>query len=499
MSKWDISSPEYDSDLFNKSLKVSPWSGHRNFAYDLVKYYQPEHIVELGSHYGCSLFAFAQAVKDNHLSTKIYAVDTWQGDPQAGFYDESVYELVVHTKEHFFSEINIDMMRMLFSDAALTFEDDMFDLIHIDGLHTYEAVKEDFLTWLPKLKKNGIMLFHDTAEYTGYGSHQFWSELKEQYPHFDFPHSWGLGILFPKGDLIYRRLLETENFQDKIQIYRYKAEYELASIKVNDLEAMATERYKAINTQSQMIAERDLTIEGLKKNLSEYKKHIESNSLLIEERYKAIEEMDRMIKERDETIRAQELLLEERYEAIVNQGRLIDERDQTINRMEEMIRERDDIIRAQEKLIEERYEAIQNQSSMIDERDHTIEQYELKLKEYVKAVEDSRKMAEERYLVIEQMNQIIKERDETILGQKMLIDERYDTIVQMNQMIEERDRIIEEQKAQLREMNDRIDSAEQIALERYDVIQQMDEMIKERDKTIEIQKKMLEERSGYFY
>ena len=76
----------------------------------------------------------------------------------------------------------------------------MFDIIHIDGLHTYEAVSHDFSIWLPKLCENGIMLFHDIASVKKYGSNRFWEELKQQYPyHFEFEHSWGLGILFPKG------------------------------------------------------------------------------------------------------------------------------------------------------------------------------------------------------------------------------------------------------------------------------------------------------------
>ena len=45
-------------------IMFSPWVGHRRFIYDLTRYLEPDRIVELGSYYGCSAFAFLQAVKD---------------------------------------------------------------------------------------------------------------------------------------------------------------------------------------------------------------------------------------------------------------------------------------------------------------------------------------------------------------------------------------------------------------------------------------------------
>ena len=197
---WEISEPTYEADAANPQLEISPWAGHRDFAYDLARFVKPTLMVELGVHYGCSFFAFCQAVKDGGLPTRVVGVDTWKGDPHAGFYGEEIFDLVSKIKAQSFADDRFVLQRATFNEAVGGFADGSVDLLHIDGLHTYEAVQSDYLAWLPKLSPNGLVLLHDVAESSGYESARFWSELKRQHPQFEFPHSWGLGLVFPKGE-----------------------------------------------------------------------------------------------------------------------------------------------------------------------------------------------------------------------------------------------------------------------------------------------------------
>jgi len=257
------------------------WIGHIPFGAWLIQEIKPEIFVELGTHSGNSYFTFCQAVLKSGLPTRCYAVDTWQGDEHAGHYGDEIFTKVNAYHQEHYGEFS-RLLRMTFDDALSYFTDESIELLHIDGLHTYETVRHDFETWLPKLAPGAVVLFHDTnVRERNFGVWKLWEELQEEYQNnFEFFHSHGLGVLqlnnSPSEKVL--GLLQPDS-QERQGVKTYFAalgsrqleRYELIELRqhISNLNRAVTERDTQIATLNQTVTERDTQIATLNQAMTE--------------------------------------------------------------------------------------------------------------------------------------------------------------------------------------------------------------------------------------
>jgi uncharacterized coiled-coil protein SlyX len=192
-----LASPALDP-LFRPQARsgiASAWHAHVPFAQWLVTATRPALIVELGTHNGISYAAFCETVLHEKLATRCYAVDSWAGDEHAGHYDENIYAELRDFHDGRYSAFS-ELLRMTFDEARGVIADGTIDLLHIDGFHSYEAVRHDFEGWAPKLSPRAVVLFHDiNVLERGFGVARFWAEIEGRFPSFAFLHGHGLGVL----------------------------------------------------------------------------------------------------------------------------------------------------------------------------------------------------------------------------------------------------------------------------------------------------------------
>ncbi len=228
----------------NRVVEPYNWVEHIPFAFWLMESTKPRVFVELGTYSGNSYLAFCQAVKKLSLSTKCYAVDTWEGDIHVGKYSNSVYRDLNEYNTLRYDSFS-HLIRSTFNEAVTTFADHSIDLLHIDGAHSYDDVLNDFQTWLPKCSDRAIVIFHDTnVRREGFGVYKLWDELSSKYPHFDFLHGNGLGVLAVGAEISEPLRILTSPFKDENLKKEIRGVYASLGKNIHDLAVYSNEQSK---------------------------------------------------------------------------------------------------------------------------------------------------------------------------------------------------------------------------------------------------------------
>ncbi len=136
--------------------------------YNILEKSKVKNILEIGVAYGASLMIWEK------LGGFIVGIDN---DIQS-----KAYGMLTHLIEARKMKIKLILGNSedpeIIKKAKDYFLDRTVDFLFIDGEHSYEVVKQDYLNYGPMVKSGGIIAFHDTI-HPRTTVKQFWEELKE--------------------------------------------------------------------------------------------------------------------------------------------------------------------------------------------------------------------------------------------------------------------------------------------------------------------------------
>ena len=197
------------------------WRGHHDFAVWLVNEVRPDITVDLGVYHGYSTFCFAEPGIGI-----VYGIDNFE---TAGGYEDCLKNrLELGCENVHIVKGDFDKVYEQFKIINETYGGYGIDILHIDGEHSIEAVRNDFDKWSTLVKDSGIILLHDVLHACFDGPMDLMTKETKNYNGTIMDGDSGLGIL-TKNDALFNKIANKFSLVKIIDIqYERMSETEIA-------------------------------------------------------------------------------------------------------------------------------------------------------------------------------------------------------------------------------------------------------------------------------
>jgi len=162
---------------------------------------KPKYALEIGTANGGTLFLLCRL---SVPKARIMSVDLPEGKFGGGYpeWKTSLYKNFALSGQQLQLKRADSHQQTSLNEVKSFFGDNQLDYLFIDGDHTYEGVKQDYMMYSPLVRQGGLIVFHDIVKHTGSSCQvdKFWHEVKMGKSHKEFVNDWdqgkfGIGII----------------------------------------------------------------------------------------------------------------------------------------------------------------------------------------------------------------------------------------------------------------------------------------------------------------
>jgi hypothetical protein len=152
--------------------------------YALICHLKPKHILEFGTGGGYSTLCMAKALSDLKIDGKIYTVDRVGNKEKISRYyklpsDEKPQKNIISNYEIWKNVAPLEWIKKIIplqGYSGIVMDKNKFeniDFCYVDGNHSYDGTKHDFLSFLKVASNNFSVLFDDYIDRDFYGVKEF--------------------------------------------------------------------------------------------------------------------------------------------------------------------------------------------------------------------------------------------------------------------------------------------------------------------------------------
>lgn len=150
------------SHIYHQPHFGEDWFTYPELYREMVKRFPSDSkFVEIGSWKGKSSAFMSVEIANSGKKIDFYCVDTFEGSAEHQNNPElshlyNIFKDNMKPVEGYYQD-----MKMTSMEAVQKFENESIDFVFIDGSHEYEDIKDDIISWLPKVKRGGVLAGHD--------------------------------------------------------------------------------------------------------------------------------------------------------------------------------------------------------------------------------------------------------------------------------------------------------------------------------------------------